>query len=148
MILSKATSYGIRALAYLARHAASQPCGLRKIAEAEQIPPLYLGKLLGELRRHRLVRSSKGIYGGYTLAKPAQAISLWEVYQVLDTNADLDECILGRGACRIEAACPLHEEWHELRKKLVKRKTIAQLATAPVRPAPPRADSGFTVTFL
>ncbi|HMX29573.1 MAG TPA: Rrf2 family transcriptional regulator [Blastocatellia bacterium] len=69
MIFSKATGYGIRALAYLAKHAGENPCGLREIAEAEQIPPLYLSKVLGDLRRQRLVRSTKGIHGGYVLAR-------------------------------------------------------------------------------
>ena len=49
MILSKATTYGIRALAYLAKQPKSQWCVLREIADAEQIPPLYLGKLMNEL---------------------------------------------------------------------------------------------------
>ena len=76
MIFSKATGYGIRALAYLAKHAGENPCGLREIAEAEQIPPLYLSKVLGDLRRQRLVRSTKGIHGGCVLAQQPQEISL------------------------------------------------------------------------
>lgn len=151
MILSKATSYGIRALAYLARQVTTQPCGLREIAEAEQIPPLYLSKLLSELRRHRLVHSTKGIHGGYALARPPEAISLWEVYQALDANPDLDECILGHRICHPEAACPLHEEWQEMRKKLVgmlQSKTIAHIAADGVTPAQERPDAGYPVTTL
>jgi Rrf2 family protein len=72
MVFSKATGYGIRALAYLARHFGEPPCGLREIAEAEQMPPLYLSKVLSDLRRQRLVRSTKGIHGGYALAQPPQ----------------------------------------------------------------------------
>jgi DNA-binding IscR family transcriptional regulator len=36
MVFSKATGYGLRALAHLARHFGEPPCGLREIAEAEQ----------------------------------------------------------------------------------------------------------------
>ncbi len=143
MVFSKATGYGIRALVYLARHSGAQPCGLREIAEAEQIPPLYLGKLLGELRRHRLVHSTKGIHGGYALARPPEAISLWAVYQALDANPELDECILEHRACHPEAPCPLHEEWQAMRQQLVgllHSRTIADLAAVAVTPAQERPD--------
>lgn len=134
MLFSKTTSYGIRALAYLASQATSQPCGLREIAEAEDIPPLYLGKLLGELRRHRLIRSTKGIHGGYALALPAEEISLWQVFRVLDANPDLDDCLLTGKPCRAETACPLHDEWQGIRNQLVhmlEHRTIAEMATQP-----------------
>jgi hypothetical protein len=46
MIFSKATGYGIRALAYLASHSETGLCGLQEIAEHEHIPPVYLRKVL------------------------------------------------------------------------------------------------------
>jgi Rrf2 family protein len=133
MLFSKATGYGIRALAYLANQAQGQPCGLREIAEAEQIPPLYLSKVLGELRRHRLLRSTKGVHGGYELAWAPEAITLWDVVQLLEPDPDLNMCILGRGLCRPEAACALHEDWQRVRHELVRllqHRTIAQVAAA------------------
>jgi len=102
MIFSKATGYGIRALAYLAKHAGENPCGLREIAEAEQIPPLYLSKVLGDLRRQRLVRSTKGIHGGYVLAQQPQEISLLDVFRILEPDPYLDTCILGHGVCNVD----------------------------------------------
>lgn len=131
MLFSKATSYGMRALAYLASRASSQPCGLREIAEAADIPPQYLGKLLGELRRHRLIRSTKGIHGGYALALPSADISLWRVFRVLDASPDLDDCLLHCTPCRADNTCPLHNEWQGIRNQLVhmlEQRTIAELA--------------------
>jgi Rrf2 family protein len=136
MIFSKSTGYGIRALAYLAKRADDGPCGLREIAESEGIPPLYLGKVLGELRRHRLVRSTKGIHGGYELAQPPQEISLWEVFRILEPDPHLDTCILGHGVCDSEDGCPLHADWHEVRQKLLtflKSKTISNIAATSAR---------------
>lgn len=118
MIFSKATSYGIRALAYIA----SQPerlCGLQEIAEHEAIPPAYLRKILGELRRHRLLRSVKGIHGGYELGRAAEAITLWEVFKVLEPDPYMDTCILGNKDCAPESSCAFHEDWSKVRKNLV-----------------------------
>ena len=133
MIFSRATGYGIRALAYLARRTETGLCGLQEIAEREQIPPVYLRKVLGELRRHRLLRSVKGIHGGYELARPAQTITLWEVFRVLEPDPYLDACVLGRGQCDPKSSCALHEDWQSVRNDLVRllqNKTISGLAAS------------------
>jgi Rrf2 family iron-sulfur cluster assembly transcriptional regulator len=132
MILSKATGYGILALAYLSKQPKKKLCGLEEIASHEGIPPVFLRKVLGELRRHRLVRSVKGIHGGYELARIPQAITLWDVVRLLDTDPDLDLCVLGRGVCSPETACPLHEDWNKVREewvKMLQSKTISELGT-------------------
>ena len=133
MILSKATGYGIRALVYLARHPKNELCGLEEIARSEQIPPVFLRKVLGELRRHRLLRSLKGIHGGYALARSAESITLWEVIQSLGASAEFDLCILGCGYCSSDDPCPLHQEWQGLRQQILhswQEKTISEIAAA------------------
>jgi len=133
MIFSKATGYGIRAMAYLASHSEAGLCGLQEIAEHEHIPPVYLRKVLGELRRHRLLHSVKGIHGGYELARAPQTITLWEVFQVLEPDPYLDACILGCGQCNNEAWCALHEDWQKLRTGLVglmQTRTVSEVAAS------------------
>jgi len=133
MILSKATGYGIRALAYLAKQPESGLCGLQEIAEHEHIPPVYLRKVLGELRRHRLLHSVKGIHGGYELARPPQTITLWEVFRVLEPDPYVDACILGCGQCDPESSCALHEDWQNVRSGLVgllQTRTIWEVAAS------------------
>lgn len=132
MVFSKATGYGIRALAYLARQTDLRLCGLSEIASSEKIPPVYLRKLLGELRRHRLVQSVKGIHGGYLLAQEPQKITLWDVFKVLDHNPYLDECVLC-GARDDLPTCPFCSEWKRIRDDLLeilKTKTIADFASS------------------
>jgi Rrf2 family protein len=139
MILSKATGYGIRALVYLASQPGKRLCGLEEIASSEQIPPVFLRKVLGELRRHRLLRSVKGIHGGYALARPAESITLWDVIESLGATADFELCILGCGYCSATDPCPLHRDWQRLREELIegwRLKTIDDLtATGQTRPA-------------
>ena len=133
MIFSKATGYGIRALGYLARQRDGGLCGLQEIAEHEHIPPIYLRKVLGELRRHRLLHSVKGIHGGYELARSAETITLWEVFRVLEPDPYLDACILGRGQCNHESSCALHDDWQKVRNELVwlmQTKTISEIAAS------------------
>ncbi len=133
MILSKTTGYGVMALAYLAGKDASIVCGLQEIAETECIPPIYLRKILGELRRHRLLRSIKGIHGGYSLARPPGTITVWEVNQILAPDPYLDDCLLGFGLCKEGDQCVLHEQWQKIRRSyvdLLQTTTIGQIAEA------------------
>jgi len=138
MIFSKATSYGIRALAYIASRPEHGLCGLQEIAEHEEIPPAYLRKILGELRRHRLLRSVKGIHGGYELGRSPEAITLWEVFKVLEPDPYIDTCILGNKVCAPESACAFHEDWQRVRKDLVsllETRTIFEAAAEISKPA-------------
>jgi len=133
MILSKATGYGIRALAYLAGNPKAGLCGLQEIAEHERIPPVYLRKVLGELRRHRLLHSVKGIHGGYELGRPAESITLWDVFKVLEPDPYVDACVLGCGQCNPESSCALHDDWEKVRKSLLsllQTKTVAEVAAS------------------
>ena len=130
MILSKAAGYAIRALAYIAGRA-NGPCGLRAIAEQEKIPPVFLRKVLGDLRRHGLLRSSKGIYGGYELACPPESITLWDVVRLVDPNPSWDSCILGYESHDPKHLCPMHEEWAKKQNELIsmlQARTIAGIA--------------------
>lgn len=129
MAFSKTTGYGIRALAYLANHTGARRRELQEIADHEGIPPVYLRKVLGALRRQRLLRSVKGIHGGYELARPPETITLWEVFQILDPEPfRFDQCLLGHGLCEDRPPCPLCGEWQTLNRQiesLLRTKTIA-----------------------
>ncbi len=130
MVFSKGTGYGIRALAYLARQIDLRPCGLNEIAGGENIPPEFLRKLLGELRRHRIVQSVKGVRGGYLLGRDPHNIALWDVFSALDQDPYLDECILCNSRDETPS-CPFCKEWKRIRDDLVthlKCSTIADFA--------------------
>lgn len=133
MVFSKTTTYGIRALVYLAGHSTPHLCGLQEIAEVEKIPPAYLGKILGDLRKHHLLRSVKGIHGGYELAQPPESITIWNICEILDPISENGRCILRLEHCTPENICALDQVWMPQRKKfikLLKTRTIAQIAVS------------------
>jgi Rrf2 family cysteine metabolism transcriptional repressor len=103
MMFSTKAEYGIRVLAHLARAAASTdgedsavpdaPISLACIAEAEGLPLAYLEHLAARLRRAELVESRRGARGGYSLARPAESITMAEVVQALEGEIAPIECI-------------------------------------------------------
>lgn len=62
-------------MAYLAVQKGGKLSGAREISEAEQIPMPFLWKILRLLTQRRLIRSFKGVRGGYELARPAEKVS-------------------------------------------------------------------------
>jgi Rrf2 family protein len=83
MKLSNKTVYGIKALLEIALHNGSEVNGA-EIAKVQRIPAKFLEQILAILKRSKLVISSRGRSGGYLLAKPPKAITLFEVVELLD----------------------------------------------------------------
>ena len=123
-------------MTFLARQPAGRLTGAREISKSEKIPMQFLWKILQTLTRRRLIRSFKGIRGGYELAQPADKIT---VSMVLSANNDADRfrrCLLGLPRCSDEEPCPLHHRWKELRAgltEMLENSTLADLAGAAER---------------
>jgi Rrf2 family protein len=117
MKLSPVEEYGLRCLMQLARRGAGQPVTIRQISESEGLSTAYVGKLMFLLQRANLVQSTRGVQGGYQLAKTAQDLTLSEIFQALDPS-DLDDvCEKFTGnesACVHNGACAIKHVWHGL----------------------------------
>jgi len=75
--------YAVVAMAELAR-AGERPVPIKELAERREIPEQFLEQLFSTLRRGGLLVSHRGVKGGYTLARPAEEISVLDVVQALD----------------------------------------------------------------
>jgi Rrf2 family protein len=75
--------YAVVAMAELAR-SGSRPVPIAQVAERRDMPVQFLEQLFSTLRRDGLLSSQRGVKGGYTLARPAEEITVLEVVQALD----------------------------------------------------------------
>ena len=133
MLFPYPSSYAIRALTYLAMQPPGKLCGTKEIAQHEEIPFSFLGKVLIQLRRGRLVRSYKGIGGGYELALPPDQINLLMVVQCTGGEGLFQTCILEDRDCSPKCPCVVHESWLSIRDQLLRvmeRNTLAELVRA------------------
>jgi Rrf2 family transcriptional regulator, iron-sulfur cluster assembly transcription factor len=129
-MLSRPCTYAIRALTYLAMQPPGKLCGSREIADHEGIPNSFLCKILLDLRRKRLLRSYKGVGGGYELALPPDKINLLMIVHCIEGELAFTECILEDAQCSSRGRCSLHDPWVELRNQLVRfleTQTLANL---------------------
>jgi Rrf2 family protein len=130
-MFSRSAGYAVQALTYLAAQPPGKLTGAREIAEEAQIPMPFLWKILRNLSQKKLVRSFKGVRGGYELARAAEKISVAQVLAASPDARHTDYCVLGLEKCNDAAPCPLHESWKTVRNQiddLLKETSLADLA--------------------
>jgi Rrf2 family transcriptional regulator, iron-sulfur cluster assembly transcription factor len=128
--LSKTSEYAVRALIYLAASDRA-PCSVRHLHTKLDIPEKYLGRLMKNLADKGLLIATRGMRGGYRLAKPLADIALLDIVAAVDGLADYERCILGFPTCGDDDPCPLHEQWGPKRegiKTMLARITLADMA--------------------
>ena len=76
--------YAIRALTELARMSGGDPVPIGELARRRDIPVQFLEQLFAVLRRAGLLRSQRGVKGGYAFARPPADITVLEVVELLD----------------------------------------------------------------
>lgn len=94
------------------------PVPIARIAAGEGISDVYAAKLMRQLRLAGLVESTRGAAGGYRLARPAGAISVWDAIQALDESflpgATCDCRPEDRIDCRRTTSCAVTSLWRRL----------------------------------
>jgi Rrf2 family transcriptional regulator, iron-sulfur cluster assembly transcription factor len=133
MIYSRSSEYAIRAFVHLAQIPDGQYAMVKNIAEQEDIPSHFLAKILQQLARKGLLRSSKGPTGGFALRMDAGDIRLLDIVEALDGLASYQQCASGLSECSDEMPCSMHDNWKALRARIqeyLERNTIDDLAKA------------------
>lgn len=134
--MSTRGDYACRALLSLALHADEPgPTAVRDIAERTGLPQPYLEQILLALKGAGLVRSKRGVGGGYVLAKSPEDIRLSEIISAVDGPITLGD--FGKphqeGACDHEGQCVLLAIWdvaaQHMREHL-ESYTLASIAAA------------------
>lgn len=123
--------YAVRAMAELAA-AGGGPVTAEHLADSQSISPKFLRGILSELRRSRLVTSQRGPDGGFVLGRPAEEISLADIFRAVDGPlAEVRDQPLSSMTYH-GAATPLPVVWMAVRaslRRVLEKVTIADLAS-------------------
>jgi Rrf2 family protein len=118
MKLSAKGRYGARLMLELALCYGQGPVLLKDIAERQEISEKYLGHLIPPLKAAGLIFSSRGVHGGYTLAKPPGEITLAEVLRAVEGGLELVECVNVPAVCHRVESCVTRDIWSLVSKKM------------------------------
>lgn len=128
MLISQTAEYALRAILYMAEHSETSHI-TQAIAEATQVPAGYLSKVLQALNRAGLVSSQRGLRGGFSLAKPAAELTIYEIVQAVDPVHRIRSCPLKLPA-HSKNLCPLHRRLDDAMavvEKSFRETTVADL---------------------
>jgi Rrf2 family protein len=118
MRISTRSRYGIRLMINLAVNYNKRHAFLKDIAREEEISEKYLSQIVIPLRREGLISASRGVHGGYTLAKSPKEITAKEVVEVLEGDLNLIECERDKDSCSRASVCASRGLWAGLSKKI------------------------------
>jgi Rrf2 family iron-sulfur cluster assembly transcriptional regulator len=130
LTISREADYAVRIMVHMAsstrdRHQA------KTLAREQHIPESFLSKILQMLIKQRVVRSFRGVGGGYQLAVDPARLSLYRLVEMVEGPVGLNACVMSGIACDLVAECAPHDIWvvaqAQLRKTL-EAVTIADLA--------------------
>lgn len=141
---SKTAGYAIHALSCIG---AARPGArlVRDIADSTQLKKPYLSKIINQLVRYGLLEAKRGYRGGVSLARPPERISLLQIVQAIEGDAQASPCLFGLKRCPARKRCPAHSRWHKMGKEIeaTLRGTMlsAMMAATPAPHGPPRNGS-------
>jgi Rrf2 family protein len=142
MKLSTKGRYGTRILLDVALQNRQEPVSLQDIARRQQIPLPYVKRLIGPLLNGGLLRSSRGVGGGITLAKSPELIKLKEAIQLLEGSISLVQCIDDPSVCNRSDFCATRDIWSKIGEAMngvLETTTLKDLVELQLRKMQPNA---------
>jgi len=141
--MTKQADYGFVLLSRLAGEP-GRVANAPDLAGETRLPLPMVSKILKLLARGEVVRSHRGVKGGYSLARPAEEISAAEIVRALEGPVALTVCIEGSpGECELEPFCQVRGHWQQINvaiESALERISLAELA-GPLEPGLVRIGS-------
>jgi Rrf2 family iron-sulfur cluster assembly transcriptional regulator len=113
--------YGLICALHLARRSEEGPVTGRDVATKERLPTDYVEQILLRLRRAELIRSVRGARGGYTLARPADQITVREVIAASELETFELHCAthpVEEARCSAAQSCSIRPVWMMLQRRI------------------------------
>ena len=125
--ISKLTDYATVILAILAADPERQQTAAALAARTRIAAPT-VSKLLKQLHHAGLVSSTRGLRGGYQLARAPSQIIAAAILDALEGPVTLTDCSAGHGHCGIETTCGVSRAWQRL--NLAIRRSLSEVTLA------------------
>jgi len=119
MQFTRAEGYGVLGIIYLANQERDQVIPLSEIAAAEDVPEKFLAKIFQNLTKTGIVKSHRGVKGGFSLSKAPDQITVREVVEAIQGPYHIIRCLNDEECCNKIDICPLRDVLAEAESKLL-----------------------------
>jgi len=107
MQFTKAEQYGILGILHLAEKGRKEIIPLSEVAEEQEVPEKFLAKIFQNLAKTGLVKSHRGVKGGFSLNKPPGSITIRNVVEAIQGPFHLIRCLHDKDCCDKWDFCPV-----------------------------------------
>ncbi len=136
--IARLTDYGVALMTHMATEESDASITSRDLSERVGLPLPTVSKLLKMLAREDLLNSTRGAYGGYSLARSPELITLADLVNALEGPVHLTECSVDSGcSCGFESNCGTKANW-----QLINRKIMEALESVTLQDMTERLDAG------
>ena len=120
MKITQEADYGLRVVVYLCKLGYGEKVESKVISEKEGIPLRFLLKLLRKLMQADIIRSYRGVNGGYAINKLPEQITLKDVIEAIDGPVCVNRCVIEPSFCNLNRSgvCILHRAMTKVQKNL------------------------------
>lgn len=133
MRISTKGRYAVRIMLDLALHKEQGTVSLRDISERQNITPKYMESIMSLLVKEGLVVSTRGKAGGYSLSRPAEDYTVYDILCAAEGNLQPVQCLTTpTNPCILKDRCitlPLWEGLGQVIRGYLEKHTLADLAT-------------------
>jgi Rrf2 family protein len=109
--ITRQTEYAIRGLQELTRRNPDAPVQLKVIAGSCEVSEAFLAKIFQMLAQADIVKSHRGVKGGFSLARDPEAITLREIVEVCEGGIVLNHCLRKVDPCQDAGTCAVANVW-------------------------------------
>ena len=134
--LTSAADYAVRAMIHLSCLPEGGVALRSEIANAQNIPTSFMAKILRSLVRARLLRSSRGVNGGFALALSPSEINMLDIVEAIEGPLSLTDCTPSPAGCVWAMDCPASSVWIRVQdniKQTLRETTLEDLVSTPRR---------------
>ena len=130
MYITRKADYAIRCVLHLSRDLEAVT-SVDEISKTMFVPKTFLAKILQGLMKAGIVSSTRGVKGGFQLAKQPKDINLLDVIEAIQGPSAPNLCAVDKRMCQLSSRCTVHPVWMEIKEmveKELRKKTFAELS--------------------
>jgi Rrf2 family protein len=116
--ITRQTEYAIRGLQELTRRNDDAPVQLKVLAGSCEVSEAFLAKIFQMLAQDGVVKSHRGVKGGFSLGRPAGEITLREIVEICEGGIALNHCLRNVDPCQDAETCAVANVWREAQDAL------------------------------
>lgn len=130
--INRRTDYAVRVMLSLAKRPFGERLSTSTIQDEMLIPRSFLQRIIADLSKAGLLATYPGPNGGLQLPHPAEQITLRHIWEAIEGELLVSDCLKAPGECPLDTGCPVRSRWGRLQSMIVReldRTTLAEMAS-------------------